>query len=377
MSNRRADDSLASGGGKQAALSEVLGGEVREKRLPRRARDVQNKAAAPQQITAEQILREAQEMQFEKEVAPPRQQITDTEELKLYKLRKRKEFENILRRQRMSVGVWLKYAQWEERQKEFERCRSIMERLLCIDHRNHTIWIKYAEMEMRNKFINRARNVWDRAVQLLPRVDQLWYKYALMEEQLRNFEGYYFCVSIIIIIIIYLGIFERWMKFNPGEKAWTSYIHLEMRSAGSKADKIIRCRKIYERFVKAQPKLDSYINYAQWELKHGNINENNEELTYEFYKEFAQLEISAKEYERARVIYKYGIDNIPKYKAYELFQEYIKFEKQFGEKSSIDQVIFNKKRFEYENLLQENPHNYDIWFDYLKMEEEHIITNTN
>lgn len=74
---------------------------LREKRLPRRAKEVQNKAPAPQQITAEQILREAHEMQFEKEAAPPRQQITDPEELRMYKLRKRKNFENTLRRNRM------------------------------------------------------------------------------------------------------------------------------------------------------------------------------------------------------------------------------------------------------------------------------------
>ena len=74
---------------------------LREKRLPRRAKEVQNKAPAPQQITAEQILREAHEMQFEKVAAPPRQQITDPEELRMYKLRKRKNFENTLRRNRM------------------------------------------------------------------------------------------------------------------------------------------------------------------------------------------------------------------------------------------------------------------------------------
>lgn len=74
---------------------------LREKRLPRQAREVQNKAPAPHQITAEQMVREAQEMQFEKQAAPPRQQITDPEELKMYKLRKRKKFENTLRRNRM------------------------------------------------------------------------------------------------------------------------------------------------------------------------------------------------------------------------------------------------------------------------------------
>ena len=78
---------------------------LREKKLPKRAREVQNKAAAPVQITAEQILREAHEMRFEQEPVAPKQQITDPEELKLYKLRKRKEFENIVRRNRLVCTI--------------------------------------------------------------------------------------------------------------------------------------------------------------------------------------------------------------------------------------------------------------------------------
>jgi crooked neck len=69
----------------------------------------------------------------------------------------------------------LKYAAWEESQREFTRARSVYERAIDIDYRNPQIWLKYAEMEMRNKNINAARNIWDRAVTLLPRVNQFWY----------------------------------------------------------------------------------------------------------------------------------------------------------------------------------------------------------
>eukprot|EP01084_Bolivina_argentea_P070631 128435_1 len=354
-------------------------GGLREKRLPRRAKEVQNKAPAPQQITAEQILREAHEMQFEKEAAPPRQQITDPEELRMYKLRNRRNFENNLRRNRMSIGVWLKYAAWEESQKEYERARSIFERIIDIDYRNHTIWLKYSEMEMRNRFINRARNVWDRAVALLPRVDQLWFKYALMEEKLSNFEGA-------------RRIFERWMKWNPPTKAWMAYIALEMRSVGNKSDKLYRCRLIYNRYINiTNNKTEkSFIKYAQWEYKHSKsvidtrkiyemaINELDEEdLSVLFYKSFANFEILAKEYDRARVIYKYALDNIPKYKAYELYKEYMLFEKRYGNKENIDMVILQKKRMEYEQELVDNNKNYDLWFDYIRLEEQYINKNGN
>eukprot|EP01083_Nonionella_stella_P039532 107504_1 len=351
---------------------------LREKRLPRRAKEVQNKAPAPQQITAEQILREAHEMQFEKEAAPPRQQITDPDELRMYKLRKRKKFENTLRRNRMSIGVWLKYAAWEESQKEFERARSIFERVIDIDYQTPSIWLKYSEMEMRNRFINRARNVWDRAVALLPRVDQLWFKYALMEENMRNFEGA-------------RRVFERWMKWNPPEKAWMSYIALENRSVGSKKDKLHRCRQIYDRFIDKHADENAFIKYAEWEYKKSGSTEyarriyekalheldEEEELSPEFYKSFAVFEISAKEYERARSIYKYALDHVPKYKASQLFEEYMLFEKRYGTKQSIDQVIVNKKRFEYEQELLENSKNYDLWFDYIKLEEQHAADGKN
>ncbi|GFH31989.1 uncharacterized protein HaLaN_31131, partial [Haematococcus lacustris] len=135
-------------------------------------------APSDRQITAEQILREAKEIQLEDDnFRPPKQIITDPEELADYRLKKRKEFEDMARRVgRFNMGIWVKYATWEEQQKDFRRARSVWERALDVSYRNITVWLKYAEMEMRHRFINHARNVWDRAVSLLPRIDQLWYK---------------------------------------------------------------------------------------------------------------------------------------------------------------------------------------------------------
>ena len=105
-----------------------------EIRLPRATR-VKNKTPAPIQITAEQILREARERQ-EAELPPPKQKITDREELAEYRLRKRKEFEDLIRRVRWNTSVWVKYAQWEEAQKDFPRARSIWERAIEVDYRS-------------------------------------------------------------------------------------------------------------------------------------------------------------------------------------------------------------------------------------------------
>ncbi|KAK6778711.1 hypothetical protein RDI58_025429 [Solanum bulbocastanum] len=125
-----------------------------------RAMRVKNKTAAPIQITAEQILRGARERQ-ESEIRLPKQKITDPTEVADYLLRKRKEFESLISRVGWNKSVWVKYAEWEESQKDLKRARSIWERALGVDalNRDHTIWLKYVDLEMKNKFVNHARNL--------------------------------------------------------------------------------------------------------------------------------------------------------------------------------------------------------------------------
>ena len=67
-----------------------------------RGLQVKNRAPAPIQITAEQLLREAKERQLEEAPKAPKQYITDKEELQLYQQKKRKDFEDQIRRQRFS-----------------------------------------------------------------------------------------------------------------------------------------------------------------------------------------------------------------------------------------------------------------------------------
>ncbi len=92
-------------------------GSGRAPKLPKVAK-VKNKAPAELQITAEQLLREAKERQLEIVPAPPRQKIQDAAELADYQLRKRKEFEDAIRKNRSNISAWMKYAAWEEVQKE-------------------------------------------------------------------------------------------------------------------------------------------------------------------------------------------------------------------------------------------------------------------
>ncbi|CAO2825101.1 unnamed protein product [Amaranthus hypochondriacus] len=336
-------------------------------KLPR-VTTVKNKTPAPIQITAEQILREARERQ-ESEIRPPKQKITDSIELADYRLRKRKEFEDLIRRVRWNVTAWVKYAQWEESQKDFKRPRSVWERALEVHYRNHTVWLKYADMEMKNKFINHARNVWDHAVSLLPRVDQLWYKYIHMEEMLGNVAGA-------------RQVFERWMQWQPDQQGWRSFIKFELRY-----NEIDRARAIYERFVDCHPKVDGWIRYAKFEMKNGEIGRArncyeravdklaDDEEAEQLFVAFAEFEERCKETERARCIYKFALDHIPKGRAEEVYKKFVAFEKQYGDKDVIDNAIVGKRRFQYEEEVRKNPLNYDNWFDYIRLEESVGVQN--
>lgn len=62
---------------------------------------VKNKAPADIQITAEQLLREAKERDLEILPPPPKQKISDPEELRDYQHRKRKAFEDNIRKNRL------------------------------------------------------------------------------------------------------------------------------------------------------------------------------------------------------------------------------------------------------------------------------------
>lgn len=66
---------------------------------------MKNKAPAEVQITAEQLLREAKERELELLPPPPKQKITDKEELNDYKLKKRKVRARSLHTGKPTLGV--------------------------------------------------------------------------------------------------------------------------------------------------------------------------------------------------------------------------------------------------------------------------------
>lgn len=67
----------------------------------------------------------------------------------------------------------------------------------------------------------------------------------------------------------------------------------------------------------------------------------------------------------------YAIEHTPKTQALELHSAYSAFERQRGDRSGVEEAIYTKKRFEYEEILAQNPRNYDTWFDLTRLEESY------
>ena len=56
------------------------------------------------------------------------------------------------------------------------------------------------------------------------------------------------------------------------------------------------------------------------------------------------------QHERARVIYKYALNHLPKDKCEEVYRQYTVHEKKFGDRTAIEDVIVSKRKFKYEEV---------------------------
>ena len=326
-----------------------------------------NRAPAAVQISAEHLIREATDLKLDFVPPRPKTFVVDEDEVNIEKLEKRKTFENIVRTNPGHMGEWSKYALWEESMGDFERARSCFERALGVNHKVHSMWVKYAEMEAKHRFINRARNVWDRAVTVLPRIDMLWYKYAWMEEQLEQLPAA-------------RSVYERWMKWEPKESGWMTYINFEVRYKEWR-----KARDVMARKVECHKYETSFIKWANWEMykakdaassrqvySRGIAELPEDELSEEIFLKFSKFEEKCNESERARVILTFALTKFPKNPKIE--QAIVSLEKRHGTVESIEDAVLSKRRHQYEKqLLKDGGNEYDTWFDYIKLEENHAI----
>jgi crooked neck len=171
-------------------------------------------------------------------------------------------------------------------------------------------------------------------------------------------------------------VFERWMSWEPDEAAWSSYIKLEKRYG-----EFQRAREIFQRFTIVHPEPRNWIKWARFEEEYGTselvrevFGTGIETLGEDFMDErlfiaYARYEAKLKEYERARAMYKFALDRLPRSKSLALHKAYTTFEKQFGDREGVEEVIISKRRVQYEEQIKENPKNYDAWIDYARLEE--------
>lgn len=349
---------------------------------PSNTKGIKNKSAAPIQITAEQLLREAWDR---KEPSPslsatPKLRIADVEELNEYQRTERQQFEMRIVRNRSHIPLWIRYARWEETQRDFMRVRSVYERAIDNEYRNVSVWIQYSEFEMRHRFVNHARNILDRAVALLPRCDALWLRYVHMEEMLRRYD-------------LVRNIYSRWLKWLPDKNVYFSFVRFELRVVddGDNNQKIGRAKNVYEMLVSAYPLCEMYVKYAKFEERneeYGRARKIYEitceklqpkQLTVEFYISFAKFEQRRGQIERARSIYKFAIDQLKDDDDIGVIDKsYTEFEKQFGDRSALDDILLNKRRKQFEHILNLNKNDYDTWFKLITLEEnEYSQSSTN
>uniref|UniRef100_A0A7S0RPR7 Pre-mRNA-splicing factor Syf1/CRNKL1-like C-terminal HAT-repeats domain-containing protein n=1 Tax=Pyramimonas obovata TaxID=1411642 RepID=A0A7S0RPR7_9CHLO len=174
------------------------------------------------------------------------------------------------------------------------------------------------------------------------------------------------------------AVFERWMQWEPDHNGWKAYVRMELRY-----DEVERARAIFEKYMECHPTVKAWVHYAKFEARAGNrglarrcyeraVEELGEDgQTEELFIKFAEFEEHSKETERARTIFKYALDHIPKSQATELYRRFVTFEKQHGDREGIEDVIVSKRRFQYEEEVKRNPLSYDSWFDYARLEETH------
>lgn len=251
-----------------------------------------------------------------------------------------------------------------------ERSRSVFERALDVNPHHVPLWLRYTEQELKMRNVNHARNLFDRAVSILPRIDQLWYKYVHMEELLGNVSGA-------------REIFERWMGWEPDERAWNAYISFEVRYHEWE-----RASAVWERAVTCHPEPKQWIKWAKFEEERGALEQARKvfHLALDFFGEeesaleraqtvftaLAKMETRQGEYDRARFIYKYALERIPRAKSEGIYTSYTRFEKQFGSIKGVEDTVTQKRRLQYEEDIDAGAGtsgDYDTWFDYARLEE--------
>lgn len=296
--------------------------------------------------------------------------VLDLEELKDLQQRKRAEFESYLKRNRLDLRQWIRYARFELEQRDMQRARSIFERCLIVDVNHIPTWIAYIDSELKNKYINHARNLMERSITILPRVDKLWYKYLFVEESLQEWHSV-------------RSIYTKWISLEPNKNAWDSFVDFEIRQRNW--DNV---RDIFRKYLNLYPQLATWDKWIHFEKKFGSIQTvrkvyslamdtmlvlqkllNNSNEIIRLCINFANWEISQHEFERTDKIYQMALElwpNNPK-----ILQNRLNFQKSFDTKDNITNSVIESRKLKYEQHLSNEAHDYETWWIYLDLLEKY------
>ncbi|KAJ4835122.1 hypothetical protein Tsubulata_020181 [Turnera subulata] len=171
------------------------------------------------------------------------------------------------------------------------------------------------------KDFSRARSVWIRALEATGyRNHSLWVQYA--EAELRN-----------KFVSHARNVWDRAVTLLPGvDQLWYKYIHME-----EKVGNVAGARRVFERWMSWRPEEQAWLSYIEFELRYDEVA-------------------------RARGVYERFMECHP---------QFVTLEKEKGEEEGIEKndAVAEKKRFQYEDEVRKNPLNYDVWFDYIWLEE--------
>ena len=137
------------------------------------------------------------------------------------------------------------------------------------------------------------------------------------------------------------------------------------------------------RYVECHKFERTFLKWANWEMYKATdaatarevygqgIQELPEdELSPQYFLNFAAFEEKCNEVDRARAILKYGIGRFEQQgQKKSLEQALVSLEKRHGNVADIEEAVLSKRRNQYEQQLNTDPLEYDVWFDYARLEE--------
>lgn len=347
--------------------------------LATQAHQLKTSKTAETQVTSAEILAEAHDIK-QTDFKKPSLTIQDLDELRLFQLAKRRDYEQQLNKNRLNYGQWMRYAKWEiDHNNDFKRARSIFERALEVNVQHVPFWVRYIELELLHKNVNHARNLLDRAVTTMPRTDKFWFMFVQTEETLSNFTGV-------------RAVFERWLQWKPSELAWDAYVQFEERYGEFENARAIFLRyatefpigatwKRWLVFETSIPAVDDTqvaqirgVFEAALDTLLSNKNAPNDPLIPEIILLWVKWETSVNEIERARAIVTTVLDQNLLLKDQKL--EVLKNSAEFRELTNNTDLLDSgestlrlKKKLHLEKAVAENIRDYDSWWEYAKLQE--------